>query len=228
MASEQQKDRVVVKASETHGEPAVVVMLHGLGDTGNGWAPQAQAFAKALPHIEWILPHAPQQPVSLNGGMKMSSWHDIKSLDNIDAEDFKGLPESVALVHAILKEQMQKGVKPSRMMVTGFSQGGALSLMSGYQFHKTLAGIVCMSGYLPVKQGWADMVHDAQKKTPSLQCHGTADQVVKLKFGEHAHEELTKAELPTTFKKYANLGHSSAPKEMQEVQEFIGQCLPKA
>eukprot|EP00808_Paulinella_micropora_P026215 g29919.t1 len=215
---------VVIKPKAKH--TASVIWLHGLGDSGHGWAPACAEWAPKMPYIKWVLPNAPHQPVTLNGGMRMSSWHDIKQLETIDSESYKGLDDSQKIVESFIRSEMKEGIPSNRILVGGFSQGAAMSGITGYQFPETLAGVVALSGYLPFNGDYAKVIHKANSKTPFLGCHGTHDQVVQFKAGVKLSESLKKAGVPVTFEAYKGMQHSSCPQEMQSVAAFIAKYLP--
>jgi predicted esterase len=123
----------------------------------------AQQLAPALPFVKWILPNAPTQPVTLNMGMRMPSWHDIQSLDALEENTFTGLDESVRDIQQLMRAEVAAGMKADRIVLAGFSQGGAVSLMAGLTFPDTLAGVVSMSSYLPFKGAFAEAMSDAAK-----------------------------------------------------------------
>jgi len=204
---------------------AVVIWLHGLGDSGEGWKSAMEDFQSMTPNVKYILPHAPIQPVSLNGGMKMRSWHDIKSLNTVDASDFKGLDDSKKLVEDLIAAEVSSGTPASRIVLGGFSQGAAMSILTGYQYTSKLAGIVALSGYLPYSGDFSKVV-TANQETPSLICHGDIDPVVALKMGQRAHKTLQDSKIPTTFKLYKNMPHSTCAQEISDVLAFLQQALP--
>jgi lysophospholipase-2 len=208
---------------------ATVIVLHGLGDTGDGWAGAAPELAQALPHARFIFPHAPDRPISLNYGMKMPGWYDIKSLEDIDQrEDREGILESQRYV---LEELVggsggdASSSSSARTAVVGFSQGGAIAL-SCLRGSKKLAGVVGMSTYVPLRKE-APIVADANKETPILLCHGDADAVVSYSFGLSASELLKEAtQAPVEFKTYRGMAHSACPEELRDVAAFLKKVLP--
>lgn len=134
---------------------ASVIVLHGLGDSGHGWKPVAQMLAKdpKLAHIKWILPHAHKTPVTLNMGMNMPSWFDITSLelDSVGGEDSKGMLASSVLVNRIITAEVDEAnISADRIVLGGFSQGAALSLLTGLTSERRLGGIFALSGWLPL------------------------------------------------------------------------------
>jgi predicted esterase len=178
-----------------------------------------------MPHVKIVCPTAPIQPVTLNGGMRMTSWHDIKSLDNIDAEDYDGLPDSIDIVRHIINAEIKSGIKSDRILLGGFSQGAALSILTGFQFDQQLAGIVALSGYLAHNGDFADILHEANKSTPAFVGHGNADMVVRYEAGEKLHAALEKAGITSSFHTYNRMGHSTCPQEMRKLFQFIGERL---
>ncbi|CAH1773993.1 unnamed protein product [Owenia fusiformis] len=209
-------------ASSKH--TATVIFLHGLGDTGHGWL---EAFTQiAKPHIKYICPNAPTMPVSLNGGFEMPSWFDIKGLDPKSPEDEDGIKKAAKSLQDIISEEETKNnIKSDRIIVGGFSQGGAVALYSALTTDKPLAGILGLSTWLPLHKSFPQAAI-ANLKVPMLQCHGTMDPMVSYEKGK-----LTAAVLKTMlenheFKSYEYMGHSFCEQEMQDVQVFIDKVLP--
>eukprot|EP00656_Telonema_subtile_P045853 TRINITY_DN52120_c0_g1_i1.p1 TRINITY_DN52120_c0_g1~~TRINITY_DN52120_c0_g1_i1.p1 ORF type:complete len:182 (+),score=44.85 TRINITY_DN52120_c0_g1_i1:137-682(+) len=138
----------------TAGHSATMFMLHGLGDTAAGWADAAAHFSGSLPHVKFVLPTAPEQPVTLNGGMPMPSWYDICGLDAREQENCEGIEDSRERIVGLIAEEVEAGVQHNRIVLGGFSQGAALSLYAGLQLQKPLAGVLAMSGYMPKPHVW--------------------------------------------------------------------------
>lgn len=154
---------------------ATMIFLHGLGDTGNGWAP-----AFPLPdvhHVQTILPSADEQPVSMNMGYRMPSWFDIRGLDEDAPDDEMGILNSVQRVDRIVDEQVRNGIPDHRIIVAGFSQGGAVALTYGLHTERKLAGIVGLSTWLPLISKYPTQLSAASKDLEIFMGHGTADQV---------------------------------------------------
>eukprot|EP00455_Lapot_gusevi_P020248 TRINITY_DN2150_c0_g2_i3.p1 TRINITY_DN2150_c0_g2~~TRINITY_DN2150_c0_g2_i3.p1 ORF type:complete len:250 (-),score=82.95 TRINITY_DN2150_c0_g2_i3:199-873(-) len=215
---------IVIDATARH--TASMIWLHGLGDVADGWASEIRGiFSRVLPHVKFICPTAPVMPVTLNGGMRMTAWHDIKSLHEIDGEDFAGLDNSVSLVQNLLEQEISNGIPSTRIMIGGFSQGAATSLYTGYTYNQKLAGIVSLSGYLPKYRQFE--ANEVNKNTPGLACHGTADPVVNIEFGRRSVDLLQGQGVPIELKQYRGLQHSSSIQEMQDVLEFVNRCLPQ-
>lgn len=214
----------VVKPKAAH--TATMIFLHGLGDSGHGWRDACEYWARSAPHVKFVCPHAAPAPVTLNGGMRMPSWHDIKSLEKIDAEDYKGLPESRQLIEALLEREIEAGIPSDRIVVGGFSQGAAMSSVTTYQFSKKLAGMVALSGYLPFNGQFKTVIAAANAQTPALVCHGTADGVVNFKAGVNLYETLRDAGVPVEMKTYKGMGHSACQEELADVGAFLAKVIP--
>eukprot|EP00884_Botryococcus_braunii_P017011 jgi/Botrbrau1/3994/Bobra.0016s0007.2 len=167
---------VVVKASKT--PTAAIFMMHGLGDSAHGWAGISDELQPELPYANLIFPNAPTRPITLNYGMSMPGWYDITSLDGINAnEDKEGLEESKRYIESLVQQQIDSGIPSNRIVIAGFSQGGAVALMM-LRSNITFGGIAALSGYLPLTRV-EPVVSEANKNTPVAMFHGDADQVVR-------------------------------------------------
>lgn len=203
-------------------QSGLVVISHGLGDTAEGFADVAEQFASRYPWLKIILPTAPTQKVTMNMGMAMPSWYDIVGLDERSNENCAGIEESQARIAEILqKEHEANGLPYSRMVLAGFSQGGALSLFTGLQFESSLAGILVMSGYLPA----ASKIKLKQTDTPIWHGHGNMDPLV-----QYAMAEKTKAKLIEMGVKDYNLNsypipHTVSPTELDDAMVFLEKVL---
>lgn len=201
-----------------------VLFIHGLGDSCLGWADFVTRIVKKYPNLMGVLPNAPNQPTTLNNGYKMRSWHDIEDLQNIDQEDFKGLDESREIIEGILDRIVKSGIPSNKIILAGFSQGAALAAFAGLQSKKTLAGIVCMSGYLTHKDSdeFIQCIDEANKKTPVLILHGTDDNVVNPKCAKRLYQTIKKAKVPVEIKHYQGVQHHSCPQSEKDVLTFLG------
>ncbi|KRZ29228.1 Acyl-protein thioesterase 1 [Trichinella pseudospiralis] len=196
-----------------------VIFLHGLGDTGFGWSPLFQKQFQ-FPHIKFICPHAPIMPVSLNSGMRMHSWFDIVGIGMNAAEDED--------VQNLIEEEMRNGIPSHRIILGGFSQGGALALYSSLTFNKRLAGIMSLSCWLPLHRQFSLDNISINKITPILQCHGEDDQLVSREVGQ-ATAELLK-QLCSSHKVifYPGMSHTYCAQELDDMKHFINSNLPPA
>ncbi|XP_065061795.1 acyl-protein thioesterase 1-like [Rhopilema esculentum] len=210
---------VVPKARHT----ATVIFLHGLGDTGHGWC---QAFEEiAEPFVKYLFPTAKTQPVTLNFGMKMPSWFDIKSLSFQADEDTAGIKQSSNFLRSLVQEEIKNGISPDRIIIGGFSQGGAVALHAAFTSDVTFGGVVALSTWLPMHQQFPAASTGKNQSTPIFQGHGDHDPVVPYQFGKMTHEYLKKMNPSPVFKTYRGVSHSSCEQEMGDVKDFIRKCF---
>jgi predicted esterase len=220
---------------------ATVIFLHGLGDSGEGWRPVANLLSKkeGLGHIKWVLPHAPTQRVSVNRGLEMPAWFDIKDLDEIfDSEDEQGMLLSASSVNSLIATELDANpnIPSSRIVIGGFSQGAALSLLTTLTSERKLGGAIALSGWLPFHTKIKGMMSDYARTLPIFMGHGTADSVVMFKYGQKSAEYLTsdcdikKAAdgdlVGVTFKSYDFMGHQSSPQELMDIAKFLQKVVP--
>ncbi|KAF9057801.1 Phospholipase/carboxylesterase [Panaeolus papilionaceus] len=218
---------LTVAAATKH--TATVIFVHGLGDTGYGWQDVAEMFKRdsSLAHVKWILPHAPAKPVTANMGMVMPSC----------AEDSEGMRETVAALTSLVEEEQAKsGIDPSRILLGGFSQGGAMSLLTGLTGKHKLAGIGCLSGWLPLRNTFKQMAQPFASSVPLFYGHGDEDPLVKPELCTKSATFLVEeVGIPRAtpdkfgglyFHTYPNLPHSVSPKELEDFKGFIKNCLP--
>lgn len=174
--------------------------------------------------------NSPTAPVTLNMGMRMNSWFDLKSLNPNDAEDEEGIRAASKRIHELIDDQHQKlGVPHDRIILGGFSQGGALALYAAFTYPKKLAGVVALSCWLPLNKKVPTLISEENKSLPVLQCHGDADFVVPVQWGTMSSVVMSTFLDKTkySFKLYNGLGHSSSGQELDDVLRFIKTQLPK-
>lgn len=198
-----------------------VIFLHGLGDTAYGWADTTFYIAQQIPGLRFVLLTAPSQPVTLNGGYVMPSWYDIKGLDERSNETCDGIIESQETVLDVLQKEVERGIAPEKIVIGGFSQGGAMSLWTGLQIaDKNIAGVLCLSGYLPNAANWK--LSACGTRTPVAIFHGEDDQVVKLSMAEKSCEFVKKGgATQMLYKTYADLTHSVCDEEIGDVISWL-------
>ncbi|XP_077991117.1 acyl-protein thioesterase 1-like isoform X2 [Glandiceps talaboti] len=213
---------VVIPAASKH--TATVIFLHGLGDTGHGWA--AALAAIKSPYIKYICPTADPIPVTLNAGFRMPSWFDITSLSFNDEEDVEGITKATQNLQGMIEAEEKLGIPSNRIIIGGFSQGGAVALHSALTLSKPLAGIIGLSTWLPLHKQYPGVLKPDNKDTPILQCHGSSDPMVQYKYGELTNTKLKEMNSKVIFKTYPGMAHGSCDAEMKDVEEFIRNCLP--
>ncbi len=211
---------------ETAPQPsAAVIWLHGLGADGHDFAGLVPELdVSGCPAIRFIFPHAPAIPVTVNGGYVMPAWYDIFGTDLIGRQDAVGIRASAQAVAALIEREMARGIPAHRMVLAGFSQGCAMALHTGLRFPQTLAGIVALSGYLPLAAQFAAERSAANAHTPIFMAHGKQDPVVVPARGEASRDLLTRLGYPVQWHSYP-MPHSLHPREVVDIGVFLGQVL---
>lgn len=200
---------------------ASVVWLHGLGADGYDFDPIVPALRlPGGPEIRYVFPHAPVRPVTINGGMAMRAWYDIYAIQRGAREDEAGIRESSEAIAALIRREAERGVPPERVVLAGFSQGGAIALHAGLRYPEKLAGIIALSTYLPLKAA-AGEFHDANRATPIFMAHGSLDPVVPATLGEDSARFLETAGYPVQYKSYT-MPHSVCPQEVEDIRRWLG------
>ncbi len=206
---------------------ACVIWLHGLGADGHDF--EAVVPALKLPAalaIRFVLPHAPSMPVTLNGGFAMPAWYDIMKLGEEREFNRVQLVLSAQKIHALIDREIARGVPSNKIVLAGFSQGGAVAYHAGLSYPRPLAGIVGLSTYFPTFD--SVVLNQAQANIPVLICHGTEDQVVPISMARNSRRNLEKLGLVPMFRSYTML-HALCPEEIKDIADFYMQCLgPKA
>ena len=210
---------------ETAPNPvATIIVLHGLGADGNDFVPIAQELDLAsVGPIRYVFPHAPVRPVTVNGGYKMRAWYDILAVDLVRREDEAGLRESQAQIEALIAREAERGIPPDRVVLMGFSQGCAMTLMTGLRYGEKLAGMVCLSGYLPLLDKTAAERNPANAATPIFMAHGLQDPIVQLARAQASREALETLGYKIEWHDYP-MPHSVCAEEI----EALGTWLQKA
>jgi len=215
----------IINPSTTH--TASVIFLHGLGDTGYGWFPLFDDLKAKTPHVKYIFPTAKTRPVSINYGMEMPAWYDIKDLSERGNEEYEGFDETEEQIRNIIENEISLGIPSNRIILGGFSQGGACSISIGYSFPKTLAGIIGISCYLLNRSTFQKEISEANQNTPILAFHGTQDQMVLFQWGKQTFEHLhVTCNIPGQFKAIKGIGHEVTMDEIEDVLSWIKERLP--
>ncbi|BFZ16942.1 hypothetical protein BsWGS_19981 [Bradybaena similaris] len=203
---------------------ASLIFLHGLGDSGHGWADSFRALS--LKHIRCICPHAPQKPVTLNGGMVMPSWFDIQGLQPSSPEDEAGIKEASNELQQLINKEVSEGIPAEKIVIGGFSQGGSLALYTAFASNIKVGGVLGLSTWLPLNKYFTD---DSNPKyntsVPVLQCHGESDPMVSYRWGQATRDIIQSFNPNIQFKSYSNMGHSSCNQEMHDVKVFLEEVL---
>ena len=217
----------IIEAETGPNPVATVLIMHGLGADGHDFVPIAEQLdLKAIGDVRFLFPNAPVMPVTINGGYEMPAWYDILTADLVRREDEAGLRASQAAIEAVIANEKLRGIPASRMVVAGFSQGCAMALMVGLRQSQALAGIVGMSGYLPLIDKTKAEHTAASLATPIFLGHGTRDGVVALPRAIAAKTELAAIGYQVDWHEYP-MEHSVCPQEVLDVQGFLLRVLSK-
>lgn len=221
-------DLTLLPAVEIETAPApdaALIFLHGLGDDGHGWSDVVPALR--LPpslRIRFVFPHAPEIPVTINGGYVMPAWYDLYDADFKARADLSGVRASRSHVEHLIAREKQRGVAPARIVLGGFSQGGAVALDTGLRHRERLAGLVALSTYLIDPDSLEAEAAPANQRTPIFMAHGTADEVVRFDWGQASSKLLAEGGWPVEWHSYA-MPHSAVPEEIEEVGRFVVRVL---
>jgi Predicted esterase len=211
---------------ETGPDPRyAVIWLHGLGADGNDFAPIVPELQLSdIGPIRFVFPHGPVRPVTINNGMAMRAWYDIYMPDLVRREDEAGLRESQQAVEALIARENARGIPTERIVLAGFSQGCAMSLQTGLRHPQKLAGIIGLSGYLPLAARAPEERHEANAHTPIFLAHGTMDPVVTFDRAEATLDALQTMGYSVRFKTYP-MPHSVCLEEVNDIAAFLREVL---
>ena len=204
-----------------------VIWLHGLGADGNDFVPIVPELRlPANPAIRFIFPSAPSMPVTVNGGYVMPAWYDIIGRNLMDQEDAEGIKRSATSIIELIEREVQRGIDYRHIVLAGFSQGCAMALYIGLRLPHQLAGIIALSGYLPLALSLSIEKHSANQNTPIFMAHGTYDPVVILDRAQASHALLEKLAYRVNWNEYP-MEHSVHHEELADISRFLQEVLPK-
>jgi phospholipase/carboxylesterase len=206
---------------------ASVIILHGLGASGDDFAPVCEQMdLRPVGAVRYVLPHAPMRPVTINNGFVMPAWYDILALGGPAREDEVGLRASQGIVESLIAREVARGVAASRIVVGGFSQGCAMALLTGLRHRDKLAGIVGLSGYLPLAGQTAGERTDANRDTPIFLAHGRFDPMIALPRATASRDALIALGYDVRWHEYP-MEHSVCLPEIEDLQRFLLQVLAR-
>ncbi len=204
---------------------ASIIWLHGLGADGSDFVPLIPHL-QLPPHraVRFIFPHAPKRPVTLNGGMVMRAWYDILSGEFTAREDEHGIHESQRLITALIDRELARGIPAHAIILTGFSQGGAIALHTGLRYPQPLGGIAALSTYLPLPHRLAGEIHPANRHLPILMVQGAEDSVVPPALARHSRQRLENEGYAIEWHEYP-MGHEICQEEITLLSDWFSRCL---
>jgi phospholipase/carboxylesterase len=213
---------------ETAPHPrATVLLMHGLGADGNDFVPIAgELDLSAVGPVRFVFPNAPIMPVTINGGYQMPAWYDILGPDLAKREDEAGLRASLAAIEALLAREKARGIPAERIVIAGFSQGCAMALLTGLRHAERLAGIVALSGYLPLAATTAAERSAANAHTPIFMAHGQQDNVVVPQRAAASHDALRALGYSVDWHEYP-MAHSVCMEEIADLSQWLNKVLAK-
>jgi phospholipase/carboxylesterase len=212
--------------AETAPSPnAAIIWLHGLGADGHDFEPIVpELVARGERAWRFIFPNAPVRPVTINGGMRMRAWYDIKGLERNSAEDTEGFKAADGQIRELIAREVGRGIPASRIVLAGFSQGGAVSLYTMTRLYDKLAGVMALSCYLPAAQSFATERQRANDATPIFMAHGIADPMSPMALGAKSRDFLRAQGYPVEWHEYP-MAHAVCPAEIADIRQFLSRVL---
>lgn len=207
---------------------ASVIWLHGLGADGNDFVPIVPELG--LPDslaVRFIFPHAPVRPVTLNGGMRMRAWYDILGIDRQSREDEAGIRASQAQLESLIRRENERGVPSSRIVIAGFSQGGAIALQTALRYPEKLAGILALSTYLTLRESLPAEKQAANAATPIFMAHGSFDYMVPAQLGEFSRDQIMQQGYAVEWHSYP-MEHQVCMEEIRDIGQWLQRVLSPA
>jgi len=212
---------------ETGPNPnAAIIWLHGLGADGHDFEPIVpELVARGSRAWRFVFPNAPTRPVTINGGMRMRAWYDIMGLDRKAAEDAAGFQDSDTRVRELIDREVARGIAAGRIVLAGFSQGGAVSLYTAPRLKLKLAGVMALSSYLPRENTFLEEQAPENQATPIFMAHGQFDNVVPMALGVRSRDYLKAKGYTIEWHDYP-MAHSVSAEEVADIRQFLMRVLP--
>lgn len=226
-----QQQPIILNSKDTEKPQAIVVFLHGLGDTGDGWSYGFKDPSIRDDRVKYVFPTAATIPVSLNGGFPMTAWFDIYGLSPTSKEDTAGIEKAATEMRQLIEKELisYPHLTEKNVILGGFSLGGAAALYTALSHQSSYGGLIGLSTWLPMRNTFLeDKILFSRQKVNELQIfqgHGDADPVVPFQFGQLTSQIIGQAGLDSKFKSYAGMAHSSCEEEMRDMKKFIEKFL---
>ena len=211
-----------IEISKSNSINASVIWMHGLGADGHDFVPVVDILD--LPTVRFILPHAPYQKITRNNGYEMRAWYDIYGLTPISREDVTGIQASQSMISQLILQEIERGIPASRIVLAGFSQGGAIALHTALRYNSALAGVLALSTYLPLKAQLSHEKSQDNQQTPILMAHGTFDEVITLDMAKASLDELQSQQYTVDWREYP-MAHSVCNAEIADIKQFLSHTL---
>lgn len=201
---------------------STVIWLHGLGADGHDFEPVVQELA--LPSTRFILPHAPYRPVSLNNGYMMRAWYDLYGLEAGSPQDDIGIRETQSRIEELIRTEEARGIPSARIVLAGFSQGGAIALHTALRYPQKLAAVMGLSTYLPLKDSLAAEMHASNRAIPVFMAHGMFDNIISLGSAEASAAWMRQHDYEVSWHEYP-MAHSVCMQEIDDIKGFLRRLL---
>ncbi len=195
-----------------------VIWLHGLGADGNDFAPVVGMLN--LPMLRFILPHAPYRKVTINNGYEMRAWYDLFGLTVGSREDEAGIIETKTTIEQLIQHELNKDIPSNKIVIAGFSQGGAIALHTALRYQRPLAGVIALSTYLPLKSTFAAQKSPQNQQTPIFMAHGTDDDVISIETSRLSLSVLETEQYAVAWHEYP-MRHSVSMEEIDDIRAFL-------
>ena len=211
-------------AIETGNAPRhSIIWLHGLGADGGDFVPIAEEMTLPVP-VRYIFPHAPRQPVTINGGFVMRAWYDIATAEIHALQDEQGIRASQAEIEKLIAQEKSRGIAAQNIFLAGFSQGGAIALQTGLRHAERLGGVLALSTYLPLAESLPSEAGTAPRDLPIFMAHGRSDPIVPCALGRSSAEKLKELGYPLEWHEYA-MPHSVCMEEVADIADWFSRRL---
>jgi phospholipase/carboxylesterase len=215
---------------ETGSKPSfAIIWMHGLGADGHDFEPLVpELIVEGMPAVRFVFPHAPVRPVTINNGYPMRAWYDIIGIDRRSAEDFKGISDSADSISGLIHREHARGITSDRILLAGFSQGGAMALHLATRHPDTFAGVIALSCYLPLARDLQKTRNGANLSTPIFMAHGTEDPVVPYMLGDESRQLLEAAGYSVEWHAYP-MPHALCEPEVGDLRAWLRRvCIARA
>jgi phospholipase/carboxylesterase len=199
-----------------------VIWLHGLGADGYDFEPVVRELN--LPNTRFILPHASHRPITINNGYVMRAWYDLFGLGSTSKQDEEGIRQTQLQIEALIAQELVLGIAPERIVLAGFSQGGAIALHTALRYPLRLAGLLALSTYLPLKSTLAEEAHEANRQLPIFMAHGSFDEVISLDMSKSSLDVLHAQGYTVDWHEYP-MGHSVCAEELKDIHTFLCKAI---
>ena len=211
--------RDAIEISTDSHPSASIIWLHGLGADGSDFVPVAEQLALPLA-VRFVFPHAPLRAVTVNGGYRMPAWYDIYTLDIAGVQDEAGIRGSRLMLEALVRKEISRGVAPDRIVLAGFSQGGAIALHTALRYPERLGGVLALSTYLPMAHAPDDERSAANHGIPVFMAHGVSDTVIPLGVASRSRDRLLASGYGVEWHEYP-MAHSVCEAEIGDIRRFL-------